>query len=97
MEVNIWKRDVSPVVDRNAVGGAGTGGLMTSCCCFLLAHGKMPEEQEGEDGGWRKLVEESQLEQASRHMCLTVNRRESKRGKLVLEKELKSKLILINT
>lgn len=37
---------VLPSVDRNTVGGAGTGGLMTSCRGFLFAHRKTPEEQE---------------------------------------------------
>lgn len=35
--------------DRNTVGGAGTGGLMTSCRDFLFAHRKKPEECK--DGG----------------------------------------------
>lgn len=63
-----WKREVLPLVDRNTVGGAGTGGLMTSRCSFLFAHRKMPEEHErGEDGGRRKPAKESQLERVSRH------------------------------
>lgn len=45
---------VLPSVDRNTVGGAGTGGLMTSCRGFLFAHRKTPEEQESGEEWWEE-------------------------------------------
>lgn len=67
VEVNIWKKEILPSVDRNAVGGSGTGGLMTSCCSFLFAHRNMPKEQEGKMEAVEKKMEVAQLEESSEH------------------------------
>ncbi len=80
VEVNVWEGEVLPSVDRNAVCGAGTGGLMTSRCSFLFAHRKTPEEQERRR--WRKdktsgRVTAGVSEQTQ--TCLTVRERERSR------------------
>lgn len=72
---------VLPSVDRNAVGGAGTGGLMTSCCGFLFTHRKMPEEQEkGEE--WREEKTSGRVTAGAHeetHTCMTGRHRERSR------------------
>lgn len=63
---------IFPLLDRNAVGEAGTGGLATSCLSFLLAHGKTPEEQ----GGRKTPAEESHSwSEGAQHICVSTGRR----------------------
>lgn len=63
VEVDVWRREVSLSVDRNTVGGAGTGGLMTSrAVASCLPTERRQRSTSGKDGGRRKLLEESQLE-----------------------------------
>lgn len=64
------------------LAGLERGGLMTSRCSFLFAHGKMPEEHErGEDGGRRKTGEGVTAgESEQTHTWLTVREERGRDG-----------------
>ena len=62
VETNIWKKDVLPLGGINTVGGAVAGGLVSSCCNFIMVHDRCLKSKTQE-----KKVEELEVECVSRH------------------------------